>query len=177
MNATDGTTIWRVPVQGSYGALMSSPVLKKDGTMFGIDTAGMGYAIDKNGTVLWKKQLGQGGPATDLAHAGTQLFALLNDGSIYSFDETTGNVLWSKPVGHSPEIFRHGGPIIDGRLHVYINSNDGNVYAFDLAGNQLWKLPHSGVATPGGNSFGTAAIGTDGTLYVPGNDGYLYAYH
>jgi len=73
-------------------------------------------------------------------------------------------------------MYRHGGPVVDGRMRLYFSSNDGSVYAFDATGNALYKLTASGIATPGGNSYGTMAIGKDGTLYVPGNDGYLYAF-
>ncbi len=41
-------------------------------------------------------------------------------------------------------------------------------------GQQLWKVPTSGKSFKA-TWVGTMAIGNDGTLYVPGNDGYLYA--
>ena len=177
LDAMTGTTLWQVPVSGAFQALMSSPNVTADGTMYGIDSAGIGYAVDKNGTVLWSKQVGPAGPATDFARVGDKVFAMLNDGSLHGFDATNGNELWSMPVNNAPEIYRHAAPVIDGHMRLYINSNDGNVYAFDTAGTQLWKLAASGIPTPGNNSYGTMAIGKDGTLYVPGNDGYLYAFH
>jgi len=95
------------------------------------------------------------------------------DNAVVKLD-SNGNVLWSQPVNNTPEAYFHQMPIIDGNQHILFNSSDGYVYAFDTSGNQLWKVAASGVAL-GGMSFGSMAIGKDGTLYVPGNDGTLYA--
>ena len=171
LDAATGATKWKVPTS----ALMSSPNVAVDGTMYGITFGGTGWAIDKNGKVLWSKSIGAGQPATDFARIGGKLFAVVG-GQMRGVDAANGNVLWSQPVGNSDELYRHGGPVVDGRMRLYFSSNDGNLYAFDVAGKQLWKLPTSGIATPGSNSFGTMAIGKDGTLYVPGNDGFLYAF-
>ena len=59
---------------------------------------------------------------------------------------------------------------------IYVNGNDGFVYAFNVAGQLQWKLATSGFANPSMDVVGTPAIGNDGTLYVPGNDGNLYSF-
>jgi outer membrane protein assembly factor BamB len=175
LDAQTGTTLWQVPAAGAYGALMGSPNVAQDGSMYGIDSGGQGMAIDKTGAVLWSKPLGAGGYSTDFARVGDRLFAVL-DGNLHAYDIATGTELWSKGVGASSELYRHGGPVVDGHMRLYVNSTDGYLYAFDTSGNQLFKLAASGVSTPGENSFGTMAIGKDGTIYLPGNDGYLYAF-
>lgn len=177
LDATTGATLWRIPATGPVFALMSSPTVAADGTMAGIDSGGIASVIDKTGHVLWSRQVGPAGAATDFARVGPQLFAVLNDGSLHAFDQATGVEQWSRPVGNLPETYRHGGPVVDGHMHLFFASNDGYVYGFDTSGNQLFRIAASGVNTSGGNSFGSVAIGKDGTLYVPGNDGYLYAFH
>jgi outer membrane protein assembly factor BamB len=176
IDAKTGTTMWEVPATGPYQALMSSPLVTADGTMFGIDSGGQAVAIDPKGKVLWQKVVGTAGAGTSLAKVGNQLFAVLNDGALHALDATNGNNNWTQSVGQVSEIYKHGGPVVDGKLRLYYNSNDGNVYSFDTTGKMLWKKPSSGAVAQGGNSFGEMAIGNDGTLYVPGNDGMLYAF-
>jgi outer membrane protein assembly factor BamB len=174
LDAATGNTVWKVPAM----ALMSAPTVTADGTMFGVDASGVGWAIDKNGKVLWQKTLvAQGGATgTDLLYLAGRLFGVLADGALHAFDAATGDPIWAKPVGNAQEIYRHGAPVADAHHHLFFSSNDGNLYAFDEDGNALWKKPTSGVAAAGGNGYGSLAIGQDGTLYVPGNDGTLYAF-
>jgi outer membrane protein assembly factor BamB len=177
MDAQTGATIWKVTATGSYVSLLSSPVVTADGTMYGIDSGGIIYAIDKNGKVLWQKTVTTTGPGTDVAHVADQVYAVLNDGNLHAYKAADGTEVWSKPVGNGVETYEHAGPIVDGNQHLYFNSDDGNVYAFDTSGNQLWKLTASGMSTSGSETrYGTMAIDKDGRLYVPGNDGYLYAF-
>jgi|SRR5579871_395748 len=173
-----GKTIWSVPTTGSTNTILSSPYVTADGTMYGFDSGGMGYAIDAKGNVLWKKQIGPngfqffGGSAT--GKIGNTIFSILNDGSLHAVDAGNGNNLWTAPVGGAAREI-NSGPISDGNNTLYVNGNDGFVYAFDINGKQVWKLPTSGVAASM-DVAGTPAIGNDGTLYVPGNDGNLYAF-
>ncbi len=173
LDAKTGMTLWRVNVNG----LMSSPLVTADGTVYGFATSSAtALAIDPMGKVLWQVQVGPGGAGTSMAKVGGQVFVVANDGKLHALDAATGKENWSQPVGQLTEIYKHGGPVVDGKQRLYFNSNDGNLYSFDTTGKQLWKIPSSGVAAPNGNSFGEMAIGNDGTLYVPGNDGELYAF-
>ena len=86
-------------------------------------------------------------------------------------------LLWARPVGNtnigSGELV--AGPVVDGNLRLYFSSTDGYLYSFDLDGNQRFRMAASAmdlVASWAGN----ISIGNDGTLYVAGNDGFLYAY-
>ena len=176
LDAKTGMTLWRVPASGSQGALMSAPLVAFDGTMYGVDLEGVGIAIDATGKIVWQQQLGPAGAATSMAKVGDQLFVVLDDGMLHALDAATGNSKWAVDVGNQTETYKHGGPVVDGRQRLYFNSNDGNLYCFDITGKPLWKQPTSGISTPGGNSYGEMAIGNDGALYVPGNDGMLYVF-
>ena len=176
LNAVNGQTIWHVPTTGGTASLLSSPLVDVDGKMYGFDSGGIGYAIDPNGNVLWKKPIGPsafGGAST--GKVGNTLISVLNDGKLYGVDAGTGAVQWSQPVGAAAREI-NAGPISDGKGHIYVNGNDGFLYSFNVAGQLLWKLPTSGVNNPFMDVVGTPAIGNDGTLYVPGNDGNLYAF-
>jgi outer membrane protein assembly factor BamB len=174
-DVTSGATLWSVAVTGMYQAVSASPTVTGDGVMYGVDGGGMGWAIDPTGKVLWSKQLGPAG-ATSPTHVGNLLLVVLDDGNLHALDATTGAETWSKPIGYTltRNAGKIAGPVLDGNLRVYINSTDGNLYAFDLAGNLLWKIATSGKAQAQIFSGGIA-IANDGTMYVPGNDGYLYA--
>jgi outer membrane protein assembly factor BamB len=174
LDVKSGKTLWSVPATGGIEAVFASPLVAADGTVYAVDSGGIGYAIDTNGKVLWQKSLGMAGAAGSPAKIGKTLYVVLNDGALHAVDAATGTLGWSQPIGDGQSTYQNGGPVIDGNMRIYVNSNDGNVYAFDRQGKQLWKQPASG--TPKPNSFaGTIAIGSDGTLYVPGNDGKLYA--
>ncbi len=170
LDAKTGNTLWSVPSAG----LASSPMLTADGTMYGFDGNGEGFAIDPTGKVLWQINFNTGGPAgASTAKVGNQLFTVLNDGNIHAVDATTGKALWQVPI-NSTASFRKPAPVVDGNNNLFVNSTDGFVYSFDLTGKQRWKIATSGVAHTG-CCYGEIAIGNDGTLYVPGNDGNLYA--
>ncbi len=177
LDAMTGKTNWMQPATGATAAILSSPYVTADGTMFGFDSGGQGIAVDKTGKVLWKAQIGPanqfGGSAT--GKIGNTVLSILNDGQLYAVDAGTGKVLWARPVGNAAREI-NSGPISDGNNRIYVNGNDGFVYAFDTNGNQIWKLPTSGVPNQSMDVAGTPAIGNDGTLYVPGNDGNLYAF-
>lgn len=176
LDAKTGKTLWKVAAGGATNAVLSSPVVTAGGTMYGFDSSGTGVAIDPMGNVIWTKNIAAGtfAGATPLKIGGT-LYVHLSDGKIHAVDAKTGKAMWAQPAGAmSREI--DAGPVSDGNQRMYFPGNDGFVYAFDTAGNLLWKLPSSGKNNPSMDVSGTIAIGHDGTIYVPGNDGSLYAY-
>ena len=176
LDVKTGKAQWLVDATGLYKCVSSSPVVGADGMMYGVDSGGVGYAIDAAGKVKWSKALGPKGASTP-AHVGDMLYVVMNDGKLHAVDDASGTEKWSQPVGYAltRDVGRISGPVVDGNMRLYVNSTDGNVYAFDLTGKQLWKLPASG-ASAAQLFSGTIAIGFDGTVYVPGNDGFLYAY-
>ncbi len=175
LNAKTGKTQWKVAATGGLHALMSSPLVSAAGIVYGADSGGQVVAIDLQGKLLWSKQVASGGGGTSLAKIGPQLFVVLADGKLHALNAATGQENWAKPVGQQAEMYRHGGPVVDGAQRIYFNSSDGYVYAFDTAGTPLWKLAASGQSLSG-TSFAEMAIADDGTLLVPGNDGLLYAF-
>jgi outer membrane protein assembly factor BamB len=176
LDAMTGKTEWRISPHGAYPAMVcSSPLVDASGVMYGFEFDGTGSAIDPTGKVLWQKAF-PGGAGGAPAKIGNTLFVVLNDGNMHAIDATTGVEKWSKPVGNGQSIFLLAGPVVDGNNTIYFNSHDGYVYAFDTTGKQLWRIAASGLNNTGHYWAGNIAIGNDGTMYVPGNDGNLYAF-
>ncbi len=176
LDVVTGKTKWSVPATTQYQAVSASPTVTADGIMYGVDGGGIGYALDPTGKIIWSRALGAAG-ATSPTHIATLLIVVLNDGKIHALDAATGKEKWAQPVGYTLTrgVGKVAGPVVDGHLRTYINSTDGFVYAFDLTGTLLWKIAASGVAHAQLFSGGIA-IGADGTMAVPGNDGYLYLF-
>jgi hypothetical protein len=154
-----GATLWRVPVPsltstGPQGAVTSSPVVAFDGTMYGIDDQGVGWAIDPHGKVLWTKPIGTGpyGERVSSAKLGN-LLIVVADGNLVAVDTSSGATVWNDKGAFA------GGPVVDGNLRIYANDS-GTVRAFDIDGNPLWQVP------TGSTSTSEMAIGPDGTIYV-----------
>lgn len=155
LDATTGGNLWLVPAN----AQATSPVVAADGTMYGLDNSGNGWAIDATGAVIWSKPLLTGPLATaSIAKLGNVLIAAAGASNVplVGVDANTGAILWSAK-GSGNGFF--GGPIIDGNLNVYVNDY-GTVRAFNVNGQELWAIP------TGGGSFSELAIAPSGTIYV-----------
>jgi hypothetical protein len=172
LDITTGQNLWLVKANAQF----ASPVVTADGTMYGLDNSGIGWAIDKTGTVIWSKPLMKGPlSSASIAKLGKLLIAAPGASSLplLGVDADTGTILWSFPGGGQGFF---GGPIIDGNLHIYVN-DFGAVRALDMTGQQLWMIPIQG-------GFSELAIAPGGTIYVfeyafaPGSNtmgGYLDA--
>jgi hypothetical protein len=175
LDITTGQNLWLVKAHAGN----ASPVVTADGTVYGLDNDGIGWAIDKTGTVIWSKPLWPGLmtgglSAASIAKLGKLLIAAPGAFSLplLGVDADTGTILWNFPGGQG----YFTGPVIDGNLHIYVNNN-GAVRALDMTGQQLWSIPIQGI-------FSELAIGPGGTIYVfeylfaPGSNtsgGYLDA--
>jgi hypothetical protein len=154
-----GASLWTVPGAWSnpvYGATTSAPVVAADGTLYGIDSEGVAWAVDASGNVLWRKPIGTGpyGERISSAKLGTMLLGIA-DGKLVAVDTGTGATVWSAPGAFG------AGPIVDGNMRIYVNDGQA-VYAFDAKGAPLWHL-----ALGNGNAGPSEmAIGPDGTIYV-----------
>lgn len=159
----DGTEKWRA-VYGTWAA--TAIALGEDGTVYFAGengTEGVLIAYDPNtGTEKWRNVLpakaNQGGPA------------IATDGTIYlgGYEE---KMIAYNPDGSEKWAYTANGPIET----VPAIDNDGNLYFGDLAGffhvvspdgEKLWK-----VVKLGDEIHSSAAIGSDGIIYVAANEG------
>ena len=160
----DGTEKWSI----NYGtSTASATAIGPDGTIYfsgETSTGGVLLAINPNGTIKWQKDLpakaAQGGPA------------VAADGTIY-----LGGYYEEKMIAYSPEdgtekwFYTAKGPI----EVVPAIDNDGNLYFGDTNGffhvvNSEGLNPYK-VVKLGDEIHSSAAIGSDGTIYVAANQG------
>lgn len=93
---------------------------------------------------------------------GDKLYAIGSDG-VLKWTHTTGAFIYSCPAVNA-----------DGE--VFFGSADGNVYALDSDGSELWTFEVPGPGLVGGSVLAPPSIGKDGSVYTCGlYDGNLYA--
>ena len=159
-----GVLKWKVKIGW---LISSSPAIDKEGTIYiGSDNCKL-YAIYPNGTIKWTLALGDfvdSSPA--LAEDGT-IYVGCDDGYLYAVNPD-GTIKWKKRVGEGSYIF--SSPLIDENGIIYIGTTGikgkGTFAAFYPDGTVKWEASIKTASPP--------AKYRD-TIYVPGNDGYLYA--
>ena len=170
LNAVDGSLLWKF---STGGAVTSSIRVEADnGTLFVGCLDGFFYAINPDGSLKWKKNLGEeiwSSPA--LLDGGQAVFvgSMAEDSAnVFSLDAQTGEIIWK---------YETGGPIFSSpalspdEKAVFFCSLDANCYAFNTAnGQRLWVLE-------GDTSFQSSPrVSTaDNTLFVGSSGGNIYA--
>jgi outer membrane protein assembly factor BamB len=87
-----------------------------------------------------------------------------DDGSVWAFDATDGNALWSFGTGGT---VRSSPAVVDGV--VYAGSNDGSVYAIDgTTGTEIWSFATEGIVT-------ASPLVVDGLVFIGSRGGTFYA--
>jgi len=131
LDKTTGLVRWRLPFWDAAQPSNTGNVggISSDGKNVFVSVADLGtYAIDLNGNVVWRVgALGGGEPAAPVLHRDMIVYSLAGDG-MFIADRKTGETLeWFQPgdgVSAAPTITG------DGRL--FVMSNRGILYAFDL---------------------------------------------
>ena len=169
LDASTGGVIWSTTVDGGFWD--SSPVIV-DSTLYIGTYGGSLIAFDcLTGQIMWESPLGDPITATPAYHDGS-LFAGTDqsgeDGVFVRVDALTGQIQWSRAFSV------HGSPsVADGLVFFGETSfgGDARVIALDCAtGETMWTY------TVEAEWFaGTPAI-TDGIVYMPAHDGFLYAF-
>jgi len=152
-----------------------------------VDTIGNVYAAQDNtliafapdGTTRWTYKLtpagttfGTVGGAPAIGADGSVLLPISDDSALalVALDPATGAIRWQGYDGGNCNM----SPVVDGGGWIYyvvteFFSNKGILYALDGNGKLQWTLP---LPTTVSRSL---ALGTNGTLYISGADGKLYA--
>ncbi|MCE5272522.1 PQQ-binding-like beta-propeller repeat protein, partial [bacterium] len=147
------------------GAVVSSPAVDVDGSVYVGSKDGYLYALTRSGALKWRFQTDAAIYASPaLAQDGTVYVGSL-DGKLYALGRD-GELLWSYSTGdriYSSAVIGYQGEIIFG-------SNDFSVYALNPDGSLKWSY------ATGGEVIASPAIDQDGTVYVPSNDWNFYAF-
>ena len=126
-----GLVRWRVPFYDVHLPSATGNVggLATDGKVLYVSVADLGtYAIDFTGNVLWRVGARGGGePATPVIYDDLLVYALASDGLFLAKRKTGETVEWFDPGdGISAQ------PTITGDGRLFVMSNRGVLYAFDL---------------------------------------------
>lgn len=144
--------------------IQAAAVIAGDGTIYAGSVYGVLYAFNPDGTIKWARKLSKfeitSAPA--IGRDGT-IYIKPENGDLYAFDPS-GTLKWTYPVkgnGGPP-----ASPVIGNGGTIYVGASF--FYAIRPDGTLQWKF------NTGSYVAGPAAIGADGTIYVPSR-GYLFA--
>lgn len=160
------------------GAVESSPTIGADGTIYIGSHDGFLYALNRDGTLKWKKEIAK--PNYDerwkVAKAIMAAPAIAKDGTIYINGASSylhavnpdGQEKWRFPIKWSNDFWN--GPNIgaDGTIYIGTARNDpkdqegmeAGVYAITPEGQEKWRYPE-----PSGVTI-VPTIAVDGTIYA-----------
>jgi len=157
-----GDKIWSFSTEG---AVISSPAIGDDGTIY----IGSGdyyvYAINPDGTEKWSFRTGDGVMSSPAIGSDGTIYIGSTDNKIYAINPD-GTEKWTFSTGG---IIGYASPAIGGDGTIYIGNYDGNFYAINPDGTEKWTFPTSDFI------FTSSAIGSDNTIYIPSCDSNLYA--
>jgi outer membrane protein assembly factor BamB len=168
---TPGQQFWAFETEG---AIISSPAIGTDGTIYIGSHNGYLHALNPDGTEKWAFD-------TD-GYAFTPVLG--NSGTIYVVSNLF-EMLAINPNGTMKWIYEapfNGGYInfvfaLDMDETIYFGTSEGKLHKLDSLGNELWKV-QLGESNTGANY---PTIGTDGTIYVASGlnatHNMLYAIH
>ena len=180
LDREDGHPLWaflthrydiekETPGRLHYG-IHGTPAFDEERVYVG-DYSGYLYAVDKtDGTLVWEVRLGGAIGASPCLSGGLVYIAVeFPDltGSVFVVRAADGTIVWTTPsLGGHP----HASVSIDERRDLmFVGTNDGILYCFDIANRQLkWTY------TTQGEIKSTAAVGDD-TLYITSWDKRLHA--
>jgi outer membrane protein assembly factor BamB len=174
VDPVDGSTAWTANVTSGINA--SSPVVTGAGVVYIPAFASSLYAILPGGALAWTSTIAGPKSAVALGADGTVYGGGGATDQLRAFSPVDGSVVWTSP--HiPPQVDGMSPPLVGGDGLVYGGGwNDGAVYILSPGGDLLdsYELPM--VKGQHDRVFGSPAIGTDGTLYVAGLLGTVYAF-
>jgi outer membrane protein assembly factor BamB len=138
-----------------------TPLVGSDGTIYAVSSLASHILVAVNnvtGATIYKIPINSNqialGPGGIIYVGGNNLAAY----------DSGGNRKWE--ISFVGDV---GTPAVDDGGIIYVGSN-GYVSAVNPNGTILWQHANSGII------FGSAAIGLDGSIYIPGSNGKLYAF-
>lgn len=183
LNPETGRPIWVFDRAIEAGAVYASPVIGSDGTIYFVSDNGKLYAVGPNGAAKWSSPMimktpsGDNGCSHDLVIDNNDILYFFDyGGTMNAINPETRQFVWSRKytIDNITTIFK-GTPIADSRNNLFFGSSVGTIFCIDRQnGSIIWQfqLPERVSA-----EYSTAAIGSDGTLYIPcGYRGRIHAF-
>jgi outer membrane protein assembly factor BamB len=146
------------------GEVYSTPVIGGLGQVLVGSGSGVFYSLNPTGTVSWSYTTGGAVNSSPVLDSSGNVYVGSSDGNLYGFT-AKGQLLWKTalgaPVISSPKYF-------GGNLYVAAGTS---VYSVSTSGVVNWKYTD----TTTGIFVSSPAVGTDGTVYIGGDDFNVYA--
>ena len=164
----DGTEKWRF----FLGATMeSSPAIGEDGIIYVGSKTPFFYAVNPDGSLKWTVDMG--GliyPSPTIGQDGRIYVGTLGSGTLYALNPD-GTEEWSYCIGNGKYLYDTPSISPDGTI--YVQANDGYLYAFSATGSLLWQYytHFSGGGYRASTSFSVA----ESTVYTGSVNDTLYA--
>jgi outer membrane protein assembly factor BamB len=158
--AQQGVMKW----QFKTGAPVGSPAIGADGTVYVGSADNYLYAIQSNGQLKWKFQIGDWVLSSPAIGADGTVYVGSGDHYLYAI-QSNGQLKWKYQTGDQVT----SSPAIGADGTVYVGSSDHYLYAIQSDGQLKWKYQTGSMVDS------SPAIGADGTVYVGSDDNYLHA--
>ena len=172
----DGTQKWSYMTEGQ---VRSAPAIDTDGTIyFGSNDASL-YALNSDGTLKWSFATGQRIEPDPIIDADGTVYFGSTDGNFYALNPD-GTQKWAFATADANAITGSAAIGLDG--NIYFGTKEGAngtgsiIYAVTNAGEEAWKI----VLDPENDEISsrilsTPTVGADGTVYIGGFNGVMYA--
>ncbi|HPP12572.1 MAG TPA: PQQ-binding-like beta-propeller repeat protein, partial [bacterium] len=151
-------------------AIVSSPAIGSDGSVYFTSEKGTLYALAPDGTLRWSFRPGgtiRSSPA--LGSDGTvylSTYVSSGEGALCAVS-ATGSLKWKLTTTGG----NFSSPVIDSEGTIYVGSGDRCLYALKSDGTVRWKFQTEGPV------FSSPVIGFSGEIYVGSSDGSLYGFN
>ncbi|MFA4955851.1 MAG: PQQ-binding-like beta-propeller repeat protein [Candidatus Methanoperedens sp.] len=162
LDAKNGKELWKYQTNSF---VESVPAVSNGIIYFGANDKRF-YAIDaKDGTLKWMNNIALDGYTASAAVVDNTVYAIPKDGSVYAFDISNGDIIWSTLVGKIAE----SSPAI-GEGVIAFGTDGGEIIALDAStGKEKWNY-NTGVS-----DIKSSPVIADGTIIIGSNDGSIYA--
>jgi outer membrane protein assembly factor BamB len=186
INAGSGATNWtfQIPTNTAYPrAIMGSPALAENGTIYVPSLNGYLYAVTPTGTLAWSYKTAGASESSDAGATGIESSPAVGpDGTIY-FGSDDGHLYALRPNGTLKWVYPSKGtlgsmessPTIAANGTIYIGCDDGHLYAINPNGSKLWSASIGAQAW-----YSSPSVGPDGTVYIcndPMQYGSVFAFN
>ena len=127
----------------------------------------------KDGQLVWEKDLGDAVTTQPILGKGNQLVVITRRYKVLSINKITGKTDWETTVKGAMKT-----PAVTEDGQVYVATHDGVIVSLSADnGKKLWELKiDPTVEAVNGNVPSHITLGDEGTIYVGGRSGKLYAF-
>lgn len=164
---TSATIAWTFETAGTISA---QPVLAEDGTIYVGSHDHFFYAIDPEGRVKWKRDLGDRVYATAYVDAHGDVFVGSDADFLWSFTPT-GDLRWKLPTQDDADTCVTPSP----DAATLYTAAGSDVWAVTPDGTARWRFRVVDTAGHATKIYSCPCVDEDGTIYVGAQDDWVYA--